>query len=129
MIVLQHFKENEFHHPELMNEDALRFFDAARHISKVSWTLTSDARTPEQNAKASGSSPTSLHLVGRAIDFVPADGWTKESIWKIVDGIMQAYYGQRNGVELELVHGPDDKHVHLGLFPDNRPPRLELTID
>jgi hypothetical protein len=105
MITLKHFAPAEFKHPDQMDPAALQFFDKCRDLGGVPWTLTSDFRTAEQNAAASGSSPTSLHLLGRAIDFVPAAGWTDEALARIVDGIMLAANAQANGIELELVNG------------------------
>lgn len=105
MITLKHFTPGEFKHPELMQDDALRFIDTARDLSGIPWTLTSDGRTPEQNAAASGSSSTSLHLFGRAVDFVPAAGWGDEALSRIAAGILLAGQAQKCGHELEIVDG------------------------
>src|SRR5690242_17523166 len=66
---LSHFSWREFKHPDLMDAPFLFWLDHVRDLAGIPFNLTSDARTPEENAAASGSSPTSLHLIGRAVDF------------------------------------------------------------
>lgn len=122
---LRHFALSEFRHPERVQNDAAVFLDDVRESCGFSLTITSDARTPEENAAASGSSPTSLHLTGRAFDLrYPA---TDELVWRLVDAVMLVS-GQRP-VELELVHSAIDKHVHLALLPADRQSRLEVRAD
>lgn len=128
---LRWFKPAEFRHPELVNHTAALFLDALRdHLGHFLW-LTSDARTLVENKAARGSSPTSLHLLGRAFDLRwPGD---EERMWQFVEAFFMTLGWTppkvRQAVELELVHSALDKHVHFGLFPDARPSRLIVAAD
>ena len=79
-----------------------------------------------ENATAPGSSPTSLHLQGRAFDLrMPK---SPESLYRFVEAVIVVARGRP--VELELVAGPSDRHIHLGLYSDGgHPPKLELSLD
>ena len=79
------FRPREFRHPELVEAEAAHFLDAMRETYGAPLVLTSDARTPEENAAARGSSPTSLHLQGRAFDlqWIP----DPEALWRLVDAV------------------------------------------
>lgn len=122
---LKHFAPEEFKHWELVDQDAADFLDAVRSVYGQPLVLTSDARTVEENAAASGSSPTSLHLFGRAFDlrWIPDDA----ALWRFVVAVM--HVGAARSLELELVNSDRDKHIHLGLFTDGRPSRLEVRAD
>jgi Peptidase M15 len=115
MAPLRHFAATEFRHPELVDNAAAVWLDDIRDLYGFPLTLTSDARSPEENAAASGSSPTSLHLLGRAFDLQWIDD--PEHLWSFVEAVYLAS-GDR-AVELELVHGAGDHHLHIGLFPDD----------
>jgi len=110
---LRWFQESEFKHPELMDSQFLVFLDDVRQAYGYPIELTSDGRTAAENAAAPNSSPTSLHLIGRAIDthFPP----TAQHLWALVQAV-QTVAGAR-ACELELVY-PNDPHVHIGLWPD-----------
>lgn len=126
---LRHFTAAEFRHPELIVPEAARFLDLVRDIYGQPLLVTSDARTPEENAAASGSSPNSLHLQGRAFDLRMPE--TREELWKLVEAVHFARQrpGFQLAVELELVHGPTDHHVHVGVYPDPwHPSVLELNL-
>lgn len=112
---LRHFALTEFRHAELIDNAAAVFLDDVRELFGLPLTLTSDARTPEENAAASGSSPTSLHLLGRAFDLQ----WIADPghLWRFVEAVYLAA-GER-AVELELVNGSTDRHIHVGLYPDD----------
>lgn len=112
---LRHFAPAEFRHPDLVDNAAAVWLDDVRDLYGFPLTLTSDARTAEENAAASGSSPTSLHLLGRAFDLQ----WIADPshLWSFVEAVYLAT-GER-AVELELVNGPTDRHIHMGLFPDD----------
>jgi uncharacterized protein YcbK (DUF882 family) len=110
---LRWFKESEFKHPELMDNQFLVFLDNVRQAYGFPIELTSDGRTAIENAAAPNSSPTSLHLIGRAIDtHMPP---TSHHLWALVKAV-QIVAGGR-ACELELVF-PNDSHVHIGLWPD-----------
>jgi hypothetical protein len=111
---LRHFALSEFRHPELVDDAAAVFLDDVRDLYGGPLIVTSDARTPEENTAAPGHSPTSLHLVGRAFDL----RWLAdpEALWRFVDAVYVTA-GERS-VELELVHGPRDQHLHVGLYPN-----------
>jgi hypothetical protein len=124
---LKHFTAHKMKHPELMNAAFLVWLDHVRDIAGVPFVLTSDARTPEENAAASGSSPTSLHLLGRAVDFQNPENVTDR--YHIVAAIFACESTAPGPIELELVHGPSDHHIHLGCYlQPSHPPQLELTL-
>jgi hypothetical protein len=128
---LTHFVPAEFNHPELVDNQAAVFLDQLRDAYGGPLTLTSDARTPQENAAAAGSSPTSLHLLGRAFDL----RWpgNEEAAHRFLD----AYYLAKGwtppeddrATELELVYSAKDKHIHFGLYPTPRPSRLIIAAD
>ena len=122
---LRHFALSEFRHPELVTNEAAIWLDDIRDAYGHPLVLTSDARTPEENAAASGSSPTSLHLTGRAFDLrYPA---TAELVWRFVDAVFLAS-GARS-VELELVNSSRDKHLHIALLAEGKTSRLIVKAD
>lgn len=122
---LRHFALTEFSHPTLVDNAAATWLDDIRELCGFPLTITSDARTHEENAAASGSSPTSLHLQGRAFDLrYPA---TAEQVWKLVDAVYLAS-GERP-VELELVHSANDKHVHIALLAPGKVSHLIVRAD
>jgi len=122
---LRHFALTEFRHPELVQNDAAVWLDDIRDYCGFPLTLTSDARTPAENAAASGSSPTSLHLQGRAFDLRYPQ--TEEQVWRFVDAVFLAS-GERP-VELELVNSAQDKHLHIGLLPTGKASRIIVRAD
>ena len=121
---LRHFSVAEFQHPERLDHDFLRWLDAIREACEIAFRLTSDARTPEENAALTGSSPTSWHLQGRAVDFVPRP-WSPESLAAITEAVV----AQGKPYELEFVAGPHDNHIHLALLPEGRSARIVLALD
>lgn len=122
---LRHFQRKEFRHPELVEDTAAVWLDDIRDAYDAPLVLTSDARTPEENAAASGSSPTSLHLQGRAFDLRYPD--SAELVWRFVDAVMLVS-GTRP-VELELVNSAQDKHLHIALLPEGRQSRIIVRAD
>jgi len=122
---LRWFRPREFRHPELVEAEAAHFLDAVRETYGAPLVLTSDARTPEENAAARGSSPTSLHLQGRAFDlqWIP----DPEALWRLVDAVYLV--AGRNPIELELVNSVTDKHIHLGCLASGRVSRLLIRAD
>jgi len=135
MIELKHFSPAEFHFPDEMDEEFLLFLDEVREYAKVPFFLTSDYRTPEHNQQVGGH-PRSLHVKGRAVDFVTPGCRARdnqlyyEELFKITDAVM--YIATDNDkVQLELVKGSSDYHVHLGLYPDGwlGPSKLIIHVD
>ena len=122
---LRYFKLSEFKHPELVLDQCAVMLDDIRGHYGAPITITSDARTPEENTAASGSSPTSLHLEGRAFDlrYPP----TAELAWRLVDAVYLVS-GDRP-VELELVHSDQDQHVHIALLHEGQHSRLIIRAD
>lgn len=114
---LLYFKPSEWKHPELVDFDFAKWLDVVRLYCRVPLTLTSDGRTAAENA-AAGGSPTSLHLLGRAVDI--RWDFSNEQLFKILDAVCDA--GQGRGVELEVVPAGAQRHVHVGLWPDSQPP-------
>ena len=122
---LRWFKPEEFRHHELVLDQAAVWLDDIREYYDSPLIVTSDARTPEENAAASGSSPTSWHLQGRAFDLrYPG---SPELVWDLVHAIM-VVSGSRP-VELELVNSARDRHVHIALLPEDRQSRCLIRAD
>ena len=125
---LEHFQVSEFRHPELLAHEFLFWLDRVRHAAGVAFKLTSDGRTPEHNAEVGGA-PSSLHLRGRAVDFTVTP-WTPEALARVLVAVCLTPTPQSVGWELELVAGPQDKHVHLGLRAEpGLPNRCVLALD
>lgn len=125
--VLQDFAPHEFRNWDLVEQQAADALQAIREAYGRSLTLTSDARTPAENAAASGSSPTSLHLLGRAFDL----RWISDpiSLWRFVAAVFHVAVMQDLSVELELVHSATDQHIHLGFYPTQRPSQIIVRAD
>lgn len=127
---LPHFAVSEFRHPELVDNQAAVFLSDLRGAFGRQLIITSDARTPVENAHAGGSS-TSLHLLGRAFDL----RWpgNEEDAHRFLD----AYYLARGwkapdtvrSTELELVFSTTDRHIHVGLYPTFRASRLIVSAE
>lgn len=122
---LRWFKWEEFKHPELMDLAFVSFVDDVRQEYGFPLHRTSDARTAEENASSPGSSITSRHLVGQAMDFKFPP--TKHHLWQFVAAVMRCQRAQP--IELEIVHGPTDSHIHLAWLPAGRASALEVALD
>jgi uncharacterized protein YcbK (DUF882 family) len=126
---LRHIAVTELNHPELVDNTVFKWFDDVRHTCGIPWRLTSDARTEESN-NAAGGSPTSLHRLGRAIDFT-VKSYDAATLWKIFSAIALTPPPGGCGVEFEVVVLPVGgmlHHLHLGLFPDTRPSRFIVKV-
>jgi Peptidase M15 len=123
---LVHFKLSEFKHPELVDANAAAMLDEVRQRYGKPLVLTSDARTVAENNALPGSSPTSLHLQGRAFDLE----WIGDSadrfqfVWAVM-GVTRLYGFQP---ELEFVLTGASQHVHLGWYPAGHVGELELRV-
>lgn len=122
---MRHFAPSEFKHFDRCDPAALAFLDDVRERCGFPLVVTDDARLPED--APSGSSPTSLHYLGRAFDL----RWppSREAVWTFVAAVIKQQEVSGLGVELELVNGPSDRHLHLGVFPDARPSRCLVAAD
>lgn len=109
------FKPSEFKHPELMDSEFILWLDLIRDRSNVSMFITDDARLPGD--RPSGSSKTSLHFRGRAVD-IRSKNWTAEEKWRLSDMIHLYAAWAPGKVEFELVYDAKtggDKHWHIGV--------------
>lgn len=155
---LRHFHPSEFKHPDLVDGEAARFLDDVRGRFGAPLVLTSDARLPIENAAASGSAPTSWHLVGRAFDLK----WLTPAalLWRFTRAVVFAAEAWGRPVELELVDGSTivtllqrkqrelratlerepsvdeliaaihpDQHIHLALMQGDRQSKLIVAAD
>ena len=125
---LRHFAYSEWKHPELLDYTAAVWLDDIRQTYGAPLELTSDARTLHENAATPGSSPTSLHLIGRAFDL----RWIADPVafWRFVDAVFLTS-GARP-VELIFPYSVANRHIHLGLYPETATPhqsRLEIRTD
>ena len=128
MIELSHFREEEFNYPDEMDQTFLYFLDAVRIRADMPFYLTSDGRTVKTNDAVRGSK-NSLHVFtevfrASAVDFV-TDGCKARNaqvyyseLWRITESVVLVKSTLARKVQLELVKGPNDWHVHLGLYPD-----------
>jgi hypothetical protein len=122
---LKYFKWSEFRHPELCDYPFIVFLDQVRYEYGNPIVLTSDARTAAENEAASGHAEHSRHLAGQAVDmkFPP----TANHLWRLVESIVRVA-GER-AIELEIVWGPSDRHVHLGFLEPGKASRLIIATD
>ena len=120
-----YFKLKEFRHPELMSIPFVMWLNSVRKEFGFPIKITSDGRTAAENAAASGSSPTSRHLLGEAVDieFPP----TANHLWLLVQAVMTCQ--ATRPIELELVHSPADSHVHLAWLAPGRASALIVAAD
>jgi uncharacterized protein YcbK (DUF882 family) len=131
LATITHFAPNEWRHPEIVDYSAATFLNQLRGAYGGSLVLTSDGRTAAENAASPGSSPTSLHLLGRAFDL----RWpgNEEAMWRFLEAFFRSLGWTPpptvRPVELELVHSAQDQHVHFGFFPNQRPSRLIVAAD
>jgi hypothetical protein len=136
---MRYFKPEEFNHLKKMDQTFLRFLDDVRSLSGVPFYLTSDYRSLETNREIGGH-PSSLHLRGMAVDFVTPGCRNRdaqryyEELWMIqwaVNKVIDAGDSCRRNVQLEIVKGPNDWHLHLGLYPrgDIRKSKVVVALD
>ncbi|KKK54604.1 hypothetical protein LCGC14_3083020 [marine sediment metagenome] len=110
---LRHFQSVEFFHPEEMQPAFLLLLDNIRDIADTPFRLTSDSRSPDENKRVGGS-PTSLHMVGTAVDFVISP-WNAAQLWKVVRAVALVESAYSVTFELEISQSPSDRHFHIGL--------------
>lgn len=97
---LKHFAPQEFSHPDLVDNQAVRVLDEIRDVYGFPMILTDDARLPGEAPP--GASATSLHYTGRAFDVVFPS--TREFAWELARAVFQVQAASRLGLELELVN-------------------------
>jgi hypothetical protein len=120
---LVHFSRGEFHFPDQMDIPFLRWLDRVRERANVPFVITDDGRPTGQMPE--GASVTSLHKRGRAVDIRSRD-WTSAQYWQVVGAIIFLAAAAPGKVELELVHGPTDQHLHVGV--DDNPKAVPQLI-
>ena len=133
MIELKHFKPEEFDGPEQMDEYFLQWLDTVRALADVPFYITSDWRSVLNNRRVGGH-PASLHVKGRAVDFATPGSRARdaqkyyEELFDIAYAIFSNYEGT---VQFEIVKGPTDWHIHLGLYDDDwtGPDKLIVATD
>jgi len=121
---LKWFKWGELKHPELCDYAFFVFLDSVREEYGWPLQITSDARTPAENSVIDGSSSSSRHLAGQAVDvaFPPS----VNHLWWLVGAVFKC---QRSfPIELELVHGPGDTHVHIAWNTVGKASSLLLSL-
>lgn len=123
---LRYFHPSEFKRPDLVDEQAALFLDEVRHRFGFPLRITSDARirgTPQPG----GAAENSLHYAGRAFDLQ----WIAPShrLWHLVEVLMEIAAEWQVCVELELVNGLHDAHVHFGLQPPGIASELIVAAD
>jgi len=127
MTTLKHFEDHEFRKKDKMDTEFLAFLDEVRGEAGLGFYLTSDARDAETNKQAGGVS-TSLHVYDNtkkasAVDFVTKNSRNRntqgyyEDLWKITAAVIKVANHHKQRVQLELVKGKEDWHIHLGLYP------------
>ena len=128
---MKNFLPREFNHLAEMDLEFLGFLDEVRTNAALPFYLTSDYRSPEINT-AIGGHPASLHIKGMAVDFVTpscrarqAQGYYAE-IWRIAKAIMST--PATRAVQFEIVKGPTDWHLHLGLYPKDAPNESKIVV-
>jgi hypothetical protein len=123
-----------------MDVELLQLLDFTREDAGTPFYITSDYRDPEHNERIGGS-PYSLHIQGNAVDFVTNGCRARDKrlyqkelyqiVYALMRNIERMYFDDRK-LQLELVQGEDDWHIHLGLYPADdteHPPRLILAVD
>lgn len=120
-------KPQMFRNWDKVDPEFLKFLDLA--VAGAGWIpfITSDFRTPTEQEKLlqQGGSPTSLHLIGRAVDIrMPLINGIpdKERIGELTDAI--CLYRKGIQVELEIEVSPTNMHLHIGLFRVMGPLRI-----
>lgn len=123
---LRWFEWGEFRHPELLDFAFVQWLDHVRAEYAFPIVVTSDARSAPENMalEKSGAAPNSRHMAGQAVDIVFPP--TKNHLWLLVAAVLKCT--QAAPIELELVHGPSDSHVHIAWLQAGRASSLELAL-
>jgi len=119
-----------------MDEAFLDFLWEVRRAADIPFYITSAYRSAEHNLLIGGH-PNSLHPLGRAVDFATKGSRSRdnqlyyEDLWKITAAVTRESTNIDCGVQLELVKGPIDKHIHMGIYPEewNKVSKIVLAID
>ena len=101
---LNYFTEEEFDHPDKMDETFLRWLDTARAIADIPFHITSDWRDADRSKS---------HHLGKAVDIACGDS---SSRWIIVDALIATGF-KRIGIYDRHIH-VDDNTIEDG-FPQN----------
>lgn len=123
--VLRYFAPPEFKHPGLVDDVAARYLDEVRHRYGFPLVITDDARLPGEAPP--GASTTSLHYDGRAFDLRWPGSATK--LFHFVECAISTANERGLRIELELVNGLTDKHIHLGVQRPGVENELIVAVD
>lgn len=130
---IRHFRAGEFRRPLDMDYELLVFLDGVREQYGHPLMITSDARTIEEEEALPGHAEpasSSLHVAepalgrwARAVDLP----WISDAglRWQFMEAVVLVANGR--GIELELVPFGPNRHLHLGLFRDDRPSMLPIS--
>lgn len=136
MANLRNFSEGEFNNFAKMDQEFLKFLDDVRTLAGMPFYLTSDYRSPQRNAEIGGH-VASLHPKGMAVDFVTQSCRSRlaqdyyADIYKIMWAIVKVTDAQpshNRAVQFEIVKGPNDWHLHLGLHPKGAPKESKVVV-
>lgn len=124
---IKYFSPSEFKYPHKMDRRLLVFLDTVRDYFGNPIIITNDWR-PDNTTGPSGSSKSSWHKKGRAVDFrISYMGPTTK--WKLVDRIYQAQADTETPIELELVWSKKDKHGHIAILNAGAESKLIIAGD
>lgn len=115
---VQHFKPQEFQHPEKMGRSFIFWLDRVRSRAGCKMRITSSWRSPQHN-EAVGGAKNSAHMdeICQAIDTMPE---SSEDRFAIVNAAL-AEGGQRIGIY-------QDGSIHLDRTEDVRPAPVIWTV-
>ena len=128
---MKNFSPSEFNNLAEMDQDFICFLDEVRTRAGMPFYLTSDYRSSATNT-AAGGHPASLHIKGMAVDFVTRASRARQAqdyyreIWKIAKAVMET--PTTRAIQLEIVKGPTDWHLHLGLYPKDAPNESKIVV-
>jgi len=102
---LKYFKASEFKYPDKMNSFLLHCLDDFRNTAGIPVIITSDYRTPEENA-AAGGAKNSAHLRGLAVDIAVSN--SRERFIFLRAAIVSGQF-MRIGIGRNFIHLDVDK--------------------
>lgn len=134
---LRHFLPSEFRHPDLLEDFAAVLLDEMRDRYGKPIVVTDDGR-PLGSVPPSGGARDSLHypspaqgLGSRAFDLrtrdkTPGDMYDMIHAAQSLDKLLKP---MQKGIEIEIVDGPTDKHLHVGFYLNGHGNKLITRLD